>query len=127
MIARDLNMSEEETWAKRHEMREYWKNWCNRYREKDQSALAKKMIEQCEIVVGLRDKPELEACRKDGIIDQYIWIHRDVPKDPTVTFTADDCDLVIYNTSSLTNFYSKLYSWLNLSNIPKSNFQIFNK
>jgi hypothetical protein len=108
MIAKELDIPVEEAWRTRHQHRMFWYEWANAYRRDDPAKLAKKCLEQGDMVVGLRDIIELNACKAAGLFDLIIWIDRDVPHDPTVTFTKEDCDIVVCNNTDLPTFYARL-------------------
>jgi len=108
LIAKDLGISEQEAWDTRHQNRIYWKDWCNNYGADDPAKLARYCLYRGDIVVGLRDKVELAAIKAEGLIDLYIWIDHNVPVDPTVTFTVDDCDIVIRNHGTPGQLHEKL-------------------
>ncbi len=118
LIAEDLGLSVDTSWANRHTYASFWKDWCNKFREDDSLKLVKLCISKADLVVGLRDRTEIIEGRKQGLLDLVIWIdNRRVPADPTLTFTADDCDLVVLNNSTLDEFYSKLFHLIKLTKL----------
>jgi hypothetical protein len=121
MIAKELGLSPEENWRRRHEgnNRQFWYNWCNEYRKHDPSRLAQAVFNAGgSMVVGLRDKIELAACRDKQLFDLIVWIENPrVPADSTVTFTRDDCDIVITNESDLPRFFSKIAKFCDTAGI----------
>jgi hypothetical protein len=48
------------------------------------------------------------AVVKGGVVKLAIWIDRDVPTDPTVEFTPQECDFVVQNHWSLEEFHERL-------------------
>jgi len=121
LIAASLGISVEQAWRERHQNREYWYTWCNEYRKDDPAKLAKACLEKCNVVVGLRDIVELNACKKENLFDCIVWVSNPrVPYDKTVTFTSNDCDVVIENNGSYVEFYSKLKRFCLFGHIPVS-------
>jgi hypothetical protein len=47
-----------------------------------------------------------------------LWIDRDVPTDPTITFTRDDCDWVVRNDADLDTFRLRIAYWAGLVGLP---------
>ena len=101
-------VTEEEAYKNRHMDRMKWYTYMNQYREGDPSRLIRDCLEHSDIVCGVRDGKELTASKEKGLLDLIIWVNRDVPNDPTVTYTRDDCDIVVDNTSTLEAYYQKL-------------------
>lgn len=109
LIAQELGISVVEAWNTRHQNRQYWYTWANAYRKDDPSRIAKHCLADCDVVVGLRDIVELNACNAEKLFDLTVWIDNPrVPPDPTVTFTAHDCDIILENHGDLSQFYAKL-------------------
>lgn len=108
LIAAELGVPVQEAWETRHNNRKFWYEWANNYRRDNPAKLAEFCLETGDMVVGLRDKFELECCRQKKLFDLTIWIHRDVPVDPTVTFSRTDCDVVVDNTGTLDEYYARL-------------------
>lgn len=107
-VAGRLGISTEEAWATRHDNRMEWYHICNEYRKDDPSRLIRDVLKHSDLVCGIRDRKELVDAKEKGLIDLIIWIDRDVPCDPTVTYTIDDADIVIRNNGDLDSFYKKL-------------------
>lgn len=108
LVAHMIGISEEQAYAERHQRREFWIEACNQLRADDLTRLARWCFSVCDLAVGLRGGKELPAVVKEGVVDLTVWIERDVPKDPTVEFTRDDCDVVIENHTSVDRFYERL-------------------
>jgi hypothetical protein len=118
LIAAERNVTPEHAWVRRHRERKFWYDWANEYRKDDPAKLAKKCLEHGDMVIGLRDKLELQACKDANLFDLIVWIHRDVPKDPTVTFEAADCHITLDNTRSKRDLYAKLEKLCYLFGVP---------
>ncbi len=110
LIARELGISAEEAWLDRHNNRMFWYNWCNEYRKDDPAKIAKVCLENGDIVVGLRDWREIEAIKELHIVDLVIWIERNVPEDPTMTYGPEYADIVINNNGTIEELYEKLWN-----------------
>lgn len=111
LIARERGISIREAWANRHNERMFWYEWANNYRKDDPAKIAKECLKEGDIVVGLRADYELEACRRADLFDLIVWVENPrVAPDPTVTFAAKDCDIVIVNDGDHSEFYGKLAS-----------------
>lgn len=65
------------------------------------------LIDQ-DILEGIRRRDELLACKEAGLFDLVIWIERPGCDDPTCEVTADDCDVSILNTGTLSEFYLRV-------------------
>jgi hypothetical protein len=101
----------------RHKERKFWYEWANEYRKDDPAKLAKKCLEKGDMVIGLRDKLELQACKDANLFDLIIWIERNVEPDPTVTFSRDDCDVIIDNNGTISQLQKKLSRLVNLDGV----------
>lgn len=96
-------------WDTRHQNRKLWYDLCNQLRASDPTILARMVLAQGDVTAGLRDIVELNACKAAGLFDEIVWIERPgTPKDPTVTFTAEDCDRILWNDGSLEEYHAKL-------------------
>jgi hypothetical protein len=98
-VAERLGLPEDVAWAKRHEMRDEWYRICNELRADDPLFLVRRVLAKGDIVCGLRDGEEVARLPELGVALR-IWVHRNVPVDPTTKFGPDDCDVVVYNTHS---------------------------
>jgi len=120
LIAKELGVSEEEAWNTRHLNRQFWYEWANEYRKDDPAKLIKTALEKADMVVGIRDKLEMEAVKDHKLIDLIIWIdNARVRIDSTVTFNRSDCDVVICNHESLQEFHSKIKALVNSMGLTK--------
>ena len=101
----------EDVMATRHDegQREYLYEFGNALRRYDPSFLIRSALVENDIVAGVRAAPELYSAKADGLIDLTIWIDNPrVEHDPTLEYRSDDCDLVIRNATSLSDFYGRL-------------------
>lgn len=100
IIADSVGLTETQAFMERHANRVFWFNWCNALRDNDPTLLVKLSLGNGDCVSGIRDHRELFAAQEEGLIDLSIWVERNVPVDPTTTYTKDDCDLVVMNNGS---------------------------
>lgn len=111
-VAEGLGISEEEAYARRHEsdeMRILWFNKGNEIRNGDPTLLAREALKHGELSGGIRSMEEILGVRDQGLCDLIIWVANNrVPKDPTVEFSEKECDLVIPNHWSLSEYYNRL-------------------
>lgn len=111
-VAERMGVHPMTAWENRHENRKDWYMLCNEMREVDITVLAKKALATGDIVAGLRDKPELDAVVSQGLFDSIVWVDREVPVDPTVTFTMFDVlnagGTIIHNHGTLGEYHLRL-------------------
>jgi hypothetical protein len=120
MIAAERGMDVKECWKNRHQERMLWYSWANHFRRDNPAKLAQTCLEVGDLVIGMRDKLELQACKDIDLFDLIVWINRDVPDDPTVTFRREDCDIIIDNNESLDVFFTKLKRLAQFAGVPVS-------
>lgn len=98
LIAYALNQDRETAWRERSEHRKFWFEFCNELRRDDPTLMAKMALSRGEIVTGIRALPEYQACRENRIIHHAVWIQNSrVEPEPTVEFSAEDCDITLPN------------------------------
>lgn len=117
-MAERLGRCQMSAWDNRHKDRERWKQYLDEFRGDDPTKLIKMSLKLGEVVVGIRDKSELLAAKAAGLISHFVWIARDVPEDPTVTFTKADCDWVITNDGCLETFRNRVAYWAGVVGLP---------
>lgn len=109
LIAKAVGKTEEEVFAERHQHRMFWFEFCNILRRDDPTLIARILLGQADILVGLRDIAEIEATRAKDVVAAHIWVSRPgVDSDETVAFSRDDCDLVLENNGSLEDLKRKI-------------------
>lgn len=114
-LSRELGreVTVEDAYDRRHADRMKWYTYMNEYRRDDPARLIRDCLVHSNIICGIRDREELLAAREEGLLDLIIWIERDVPTDETVTYTVDDCDIILRNQHSLGAYYAKLWRLAN--------------
>lgn len=106
--AKRLGLSVKEAFRRRHEDRELWYRIGVELRADDPAFLAREVLKDGDIVVGVRDRLELETTCDEGLVDLVVWIDRDVPPDPTLTYGVDLADIIIPNRWELADFHRRI-------------------
>ena len=108
-VAHATGDREWECYSKRHANREFWFRFCNELRRGEPDLLAKLVLSQGDVLVGVRAAEEFRCLIPGGVADINVWIdRRDTPVDSTVEFTRDEADLVIDNNGSINELREKL-------------------
>lgn len=107
-VARRLGLAVEVAFARRHQDRYLWFEVGNELRAVDPAFLVRETLRDGDICVGLRQAEEVTAARDEDLIDLFVWVDRDVPDDPTMTFGPELCDVVVPNRGSLAAYHSRL-------------------
>src|SRR3990167_8347049 len=116
VVAKALGIPEQVAWDTRHARRMEWYNILNDYRRDDPSRLIKDSLKRGEIVVGVRDRLELLTAKKEGLLTHTIWVERpDTPPDPTVTYSRQDCDMILDNNGTLEDLKKTVKQWAQIS------------
>lgn len=94
-------------YEQRHVNRGYWFDYCNMLRTIDPFMLLKLSLSYSDILSGTRSCEELA----NGVAlfnpTHVLWIHRDVPKDPTLEYDRDfACDLVSVTSTQFVDIYN---------------------
>ena len=119
VVAARLKLPQQVAWETRHLRRMEWFEILNEYRKDDPTRLVRDSLRRGDIVVGLRSKDELLACKKQGLMTHTVWIERPgIPPDPTVTYDKGDCDHVVANDGDLPRFFEKIRQWAIEQKIP---------
>lgn len=72
------------------------------------------------VLTGVRDPREIAWGRREGTVDQFVWVDRPVPADPTMRrYGADLCDVTIRNHGSLAAFHATLGRWADFSGFTR--------
>jgi hypothetical protein len=127
MIAAERGVTPAYAWQRRHAERKFWYDWANEYRKDDPAKIAKECLKQGDLVIGLRDKHELQACKDQNLFDLIVWIRRDVPNDPTVTFGPEDCDVVLYNDKGKEELYARWTRLMRLAGVQINLYEAYQK
>jgi hypothetical protein len=118
-VASRLGVSVQEAARTRHRDRRLWHRVGNEIRRQDPGLLVRESLEHAEITGGVRGIEEVQACRREQLVDLIVWIANDrVRRDSTVAFGPDDCDLVVPNHGSLEEFHRRLLRLARLAGMP---------
>lgn len=107
-----LYHSEEDCYADRVNHRAKWFDVIAAYNREDPAKLSRLIFSQADVYVGIRNREEFYAAKKDELFDLSLWVHapRRHPPEPlsSNTLCEDDCDLVIMNNGTKQEFENKL-------------------
>ena len=102
----------EECFNDRSNHRAEWYDMICEYNEIDKARLAKDIMSTSDCYVGMRDKPEIDECRKQKVFDLVIWVDASdrLPKEGADSFNINqsDADIVIFNNGTLAEFEDKV-------------------
>ncbi|WP_406698551.1 DUF4406 domain-containing protein [Singulisphaera sp. Ch08] len=107
-IARREEITFEAAHEQRHDRRMKWYAVGNDLRKHDPAHLVREVLKTDDLVVGVRDWIEMKTARDEGLVDLVLWIDRDVPRDPTLTYGKELADIVIPNHWGLKEFHKRL-------------------
>lgn len=102
----------EECFEDRVNHRAEWHDLICEYNQHDKARLAKGIMENNDIYVGMRSNAEVECCLDDGIFDLVIGVYDPrKPEEPKDSFDIDmwkKADFVIPNAGTLEEFQYKV-------------------
>jgi len=116
-VAAKLGLSEDETYARRHEFRPLMFETGIELRRQDPAYLARTVLEHGNLCVGVRDRAEMQAVRAERLVDVAIWIERPGLHDPTMQYGPELCDFIVPNRWGLDEFYQRIDTIANLMNL----------
>lgn len=93
--------SVDEAYADRVNHRAEWYDEITAFNMPDRAKLAKLILLEADIYVGMRNALELQACREQRVFDLVVWIDasKRLPPEPSssMTITADMADVILDN------------------------------
>lgn len=96
-------------WHDRRNHREKWRDIIREYNTPDPLRFYRDCLANQDALVGVRTSDDLRACRDAGLCDLWLWVERAGYKsDPTMEFTANDCDVTIVNNGTVHDLRLKL-------------------
>lgn len=117
-VARRLGMTPDDFYERRRELPQA-RPLYDEIRREDPTALVRQALACSDLVIGMRVRSEFDAVRAAGLVDQIVWIERPgLPPDPTLQYTAADCDVVLHNPGTLEEFHRRIECWARFSRIP---------
>ena len=106
-------------WQDRRSHRQKWAEIIGEFNRDDPVALYRRCLANQDMLTGIRYGHEFRACKAAGLVDLWIWIERDVPPDPTMEYTKDDCDFTIENNGDIASLTRKLLAIARAWNVVK--------
>jgi len=102
----------EECFEDRRNHRKEWHDLICEYNAEDKARLAKEILKQSQMYVGMRSPEEIAECKRQGLFDLIIGVFRpDYPLESKDSFGIDlwkECDLVIPNAGTIEEFRKKV-------------------
>lgn len=102
----------EECYQDRVNHRAEWFDEICKFNSKDPTRLAKAIMSDSDVYVGMRSRREILACRKAKIFDAVIWVDASqrLPPEPSSSFDIDItlADFVLDNNGDLEQFYDAI-------------------
>lgn len=94
----------------RHQNRELWRRVGDEIRQNDPALLVKEALKVGPITGGCRGLPEIEAVRRESVVDLIVWVDasKRLPPDPTVEFGPEVADLILANNGTEAEFRYKI-------------------
>lgn len=94
-----LGLSPSAAWEVRHNWFGLWRQIGDDLRRDDPCRLVRwSLAAGGRIVVGVRSRGELEAAKREGLIQTAVWVFDpDGKPDPTLEFGPDVCDVILSN------------------------------
>jgi cytidylate kinase len=118
-VAARLGVSVDQAYRSRHANRNLWHRVGNEVRRRDPGMLLRESLEHAEITGGVRGIEEIEVSRRERLVDLIVWIDNDrVAKGSTLTFSQEDCDVVVPNHGSMEEFHRSLLRLARLTGLP---------
>lgn len=92
--------------------RKEWYELIVNYNTPDKSRLAKEIMKNSDVYVGMRHSEEIETCRKEGVFDLVIYVDSEGRTEPestdSCTITKVDADIIIENKDDYDSFREKV-------------------
>jgi hypothetical protein len=89
-----------------------WYNMICDYNVEDRARLAKGILERTDCYVGMRDRGEIDECKKQGLFDLIIWVDASerLPLESPDSFNIDKtcADISIDNNGTFQEFKDKV-------------------
>jgi hypothetical protein len=118
-VAARLGVSVPEAYRSRHANRNLWHKVGNEIRRLDPGLFVRESLRHAEITGGVRGIEEVEACRRDRLVDLIVWVANDrVRPGSTLTFGVRDCDVAVPNNGTMTEFHGRLLDLARHAGMP---------
>ncbi|MFO0843290.1 MAG: hypothetical protein U0797_12985 [Gemmataceae bacterium] len=110
-VADRLGATVEQAYRTRHANRGVWHEVANEVGMLRPGRLVRESLEHADITGGARKAEEVEACRREGLIDLVVWVANGrVRPGPTLTIGPEDCDVVVVR-DNLGEFRRRCSRW----------------
>lgn len=101
----------------RHNHRDIWYQLICLYNKDNKASLAKEIMRDSDIYVGMRDDREIEECVKQNVFDDIIWVDaskRVSYKEPESSCKVNEnhANYVIENNGSLEELYANIDTYM---------------
>ena len=108
-----------ECYEDRSNKRDEWYELITKYNSEDRNRLAKKILEECDCYVGMRNPDELLQAKETKLFDLIVWVDASerLPLEPasSMGITKDMADVIIDNNSTLEQFVERVTNLRKLS------------
>jgi hypothetical protein len=108
--------SPEQCYDDRRNHRAEWYDMICEYNKDDKARLAKDILKDNDIYVGMRDDAEIKECLRQGVFEMVIGVYDPRrPLEPPDSFNIDlweNSDIVIPNTGSIEDLRNKILKLL---------------
>jgi hypothetical protein len=104
----ELGLSEQEAWETRHQHRPTWRRIGDDLRAHDAAHLARQVLREQDVCVGVRSRREILAAQSEGLVALTIWVDADVPPDETLEYGPELADIIVPNRQSLRHLEARL-------------------
>jgi hypothetical protein len=102
----------EECFIDRMNRRAEWHQLICEYNIDDKAKLAKEILKQSDMYIGMRDKEEIKECIKQGLFDLIVWVDasKRLPEEDSSSFNIDiNCaDIIINNNGTYDEFKERV-------------------
>lgn len=106
-VAKRLCVSEYDAYAERHANRQVWHETGRYIRREDPGILLREALAVGPLTGGVRDLEEVKAARELGCV--VVWVENPrVRADSTVKFDFFDCDFIVENKRTLSDYRNQL-------------------
>lgn len=108
----------EECFEDRVNHRQEWYEAICEYNKDDKAKLAKEIMKNSSMYIGMRDRTEIDECLRQNIFDLIVWIDSSerLPEEDISSFNIDKscADVIIDNNSDLETFRKKVIRFGNI-------------
>ena len=98
-------------WDDRRNHRKLWADTIGEYNYGDPIRMYRELLEEQDILQGIRWLHEFEACKAAGLVDAWLYLDRPGTKDPTNQIRPEHCDFVIVNDGTVMQMLFQAWCW----------------